>query len=75
LQTNYYGTKHVIETLLIPLLASDGRIVDVSLWEAKGLVTRAFPLHQLMMVSNHVLVGKSPILTETLSESSFSGSS
>ena len=31
LQTNYYGTKHVIEALL-PLLqaSSDGRIVNVS---------------------------------------------
>lgn len=31
LQTNYYGTKHVIETLLNLLLASsDGRIVNLS---------------------------------------------
>ena len=31
LQTNYFGTKHVIETLLNLLLASsDGRIVNVS---------------------------------------------
>jgi (+)-neomenthol dehydrogenase len=37
-QTNYYGTKHVIEALL-PLLqsSSDGRLVNVS--SAYGLLT------------------------------------
>ena len=41
LQTNYYGTKHVIEALL-PLLqsSSDGRVVNVS--SEYGLLTASF---------------------------------